>query len=196
MLLWLIHCFKKHQMEKVEPGRSKIPQNLCSAIIRFRSVRAGRFQSNHGVFQYVLRILVSKGTIHHWKMITCQECHDRAHCLQRCRQILESGHSPEVRDMRHAWWFPGELVHLSLQLSCQPGTGREVCSDSWRRLLCLLTVSTTTALPRWDWISSPWWIHGMTLITHDSGHHPQASSFDAHLSVWWCYVPWGNGGSR
>lgn len=177
-------------MVVVQPGRSKIPQNLCFIIISFRSVRAGRFQLNHGAFQDVLWILVSKGAIHHWKMNTCQECHDRARCLQRCKQILESVHSPEVRDMRHAWWFPNEQAHLSLQLSCQPETGNKVCSNSWRHFLCLLTMPTTTALPRWD--------HITTMDSEDntnylwSHHCPQPSSFDVDLSKGWCYIPLRN----
>lgn len=128
------------------PCRSKIPQNFYFIIIHFRSVHAGRFQLNYSIFQYVLWILVSKGTIRYWKMNTCQECHDRARCLQRYRQILESVHSPEVRDRRHDGWFPDELVHLSLPLSCQPAILSKVCSASWDTSW-IYWPSTTAALP-------------------------------------------------
>lgn len=107
-------------MVVLSPCGSKTPRHFYFIVISFRSVYAGRFQLKHGIFQCGLRILVSRGTIHYWKMNTCQECHGRAHCLQRCKQILESGHSPEVRDRHRDWWFPDELERQSLLLSCQP----------------------------------------------------------------------------
>lgn len=188
-------CFKKHQMVVLNPRRSKTPQCFYFIVINFRSVYAGRFQLNHRIFQYVLRILVSKGTIHYWKMSTCQECHGRARCLQRCKQILESVHSPGVRDRHRDWWFPDELEHQSLLLSCQPEIVNKVCSDSWRHFLYVLAASTATAQTRWDCIHSPRWIQGVAVMVRDSRHRPQLCSLD-HLGTWWCHKPSGNTASH